>query len=239
MTEPITATTPRPVRPALLAQRWREVTLLHWPVPVPAVAQLFPPGTRPDTIDGTTYVGLVPFRMEGVLGLPYLGHFCETNVRLYSVDEAGRRGVVFLSLDAARLLPATAGRLAARLPYVWSAMSLTRSGDAVTYTCRRRDSGLTSHMEIQVGAPIAEPTKLEDFLTARWGLHVSWHGRTLYLPNEHPRWPLHRATLRHFADSLVNATGVVISGPPVSVLHSPGVHVRFGPPLACSSGNQK
>jgi len=36
--------------------------------------------------------------------VPYLGTFLETNVRLYSVDETGRRGVVFLSLDADRAL---------------------------------------------------------------------------------------------------------------------------------------
>ena len=38
-------------------------------------------------------------------GIPYLGTFCETNVRLYSVDGQGRRAVVFLSLEAERLVP--------------------------------------------------------------------------------------------------------------------------------------
>jgi hypothetical protein len=64
--------------------------------------------TTPDVLCGVTYVGLVAFRMHRVgwlwsPGVPYLGSFPETNVRLYSVDAHGRRGVVFRSMDAGRL----------------------------------------------------------------------------------------------------------------------------------------
>src|SRR2546430_15661495 len=31
------------------------------------------------------------------------------------------------------------------------------------------------------------------FLTARWGLHNASFGRTVFLRNAHPRWPLHRS----------------------------------------------
>jgi hypothetical protein len=67
------------------------------------------------------YVGLIPFRMsDSALGprpaLPYFGTFLETSVRLYSIDEYGRRGIVFRSLDADRLAsssaPASAWRCA-------------------------------------------------------------------------------------------------------------------------------
>lgn len=236
MIEPITPATPRPVRTAVLTQWWRHVTLLHWEVAPSAVRHLLPPGTRPDTLGGRTYAGLVPFEMDRVAGLPYLGRFCETNVRLYSVDDEGRRGVVFLSLDATRLIPVLTGQLAVRLPYIWSAMKLTRSGSTVSYVCRRRKSGLASQIEIEIGSRISEPSELEHFLTARWGLHTRWYGRTVYLPNDHPQWPLHRAKVNYAKDSLLNATGVTVSGPPVSVLHSPGVPVRFGPPQRCSGG---
>lgn len=239
--EPVTASTPRPVRRPTLVQGWHELTFLHWPVEPERVAALLPSGTRPDTLDGVTYVGLVPFQMRGVglgpgPGLPYLGTFCETNVRLYSVDEQGRRGVVFRSLDATRLLPVLVGRLGVRLPYVWSAMRLHREGGRLTYTCRRgrpAGRGPRSRVVVRPGAPIAQPTPLELFLTARWGMHVPWHGRTVHLPNEHAPWPLHRAELIDLDDELVKAAGLPrMTDPPVSVLYSPGVSVRFGTPSA-------
>ncbi|MEU8713908.1 DUF2071 domain-containing protein [Streptomyces sp. NPDC048663] len=235
--EPITTVTPRPVRRPTQVQGWHELTFLHWPVEPERVAGLLPAGTRPDTLDGVTYVGLVPFLMRGVgpgpgPGLPYLGSFCETNVRLYSVDEQGRRGVVFRSLDASRLLPALTGRFGFGVPYLWSSMRVRREGGTVTYTCRRRGSAATgSRAVVRTGPPIAEPSPLEHFLTARWGLHATWHGRTMYQPNEHPAWPLHRAELLDLDDDLVAAAGLPEpAGPPVSVLWSPGVRVRFGWP---------
>ena len=238
MTEPVTPLTPRPVRVASVGQWWRDVTFLHWAVPPESVAGFLPAGTRPDVLNGVTYIGLVPFRMHPIGGtvgprLPYVGTFCETNVRLYSVDDAGRRGVVFLSLDASRIVPVMGARLSSRLPYKWSSMRLKRSGDVLTYTCRRiwpEPRGASSRVVVRVGRPI-EPDELSRFLTARWGLHVSWYGRTIYLPNDHPEWRLHEAELLDLDDGLVAAAGPgAPQGPPVSVLHSPGVPVRFGVP---------
>lgn len=235
--EPVTAEAPRAVARTMLVQRWHDLAFLHWPAKPSMVAPFLPAGTRPDTIDGRTYVGLIGFRMVrlGLLagpGLPYLGTFCETNVRLYSVDDEGRRGVVFLSLDAARLLPVLTAQASLQLPYKWASMRLTERDGVYTYTCWRFGRGPRSRIAIRAGAPIAEPTPLEHFVTARWGLHVHAHGRTLYVPNVHPQWTLHRADLLELEDELVPATGLPMpEGPPASVLYSPGVPVRFGPPV--------
>jgi uncharacterized protein YqjF (DUF2071 family) len=59
----------------------------------------------------------------------------------------------------------------------------------------------------------------------------------VHLPNEHPRWPLHRAELLELDDELVTAAGLPApAGPPVSVLYSPGVPVTFGAPDTLDRG---
>ncbi|CAL9658297.1 hypothetical protein SUDANB145_06870 [Streptomyces sp. enrichment culture] len=167
-------------------------------------------------------------------GVPYLGSFPETNVRLYSVDAHGRRGVVFRSMDAARLLPVVMGRAGFRLPYLWSRMRVRTAGDIVTYTSARRwpgPRGAFSRIAVRKGERVREPTELEHFLTARWGMHNAFFRGAAYLPSVHPRWPLYRAELLRCEENLLTAGGLPApQGPPVSVLYSPGVPVRFGRP---------
>lgn len=226
---------------AMLAQRWEDLTFVHWRVDPALVAPLLPPGTTPDLHGGATWVGLVPFRLAGAglgrgPGVPFLGTFAETNVRLYSVDAEGRRGVVFRSLDAARLAVVVGARLVFGLPYVWARMRIRSDGERLTYTTSRLvpgPRGAGGRVVVTPGPRIAEPDALAQFLTARWGLHTRHLGRLLYVPNEHGPWPLHTATLHELDDSLVAAAGLAgLAGrAPDSVLWSPGVRTVFGRPF--------
>jgi uncharacterized protein YqjF (DUF2071 family) len=238
--EALTPTASRPAGRVVFTQGWRDVAFLHWAVDPGVVAPLLPPGAFPDVHEGKSYVGLIPFRMRriGILGspgLPYVGSFLETNVRLYSVDQLGRRGVVFRSLEADRLLPVLAARWVARLPYTWARMTVEREGNRITYASRRRwpgPSGAHSRIELRIGARLESPGPLASFLTARWGLHQPAGSRTAYWPNEHPEWPLYEAELLACDEDLLAAGGLPsVSGAPDSVLFSPGVDVRFGPRL--------
>jgi uncharacterized protein len=238
--EPVTPTAPRAAGPTVFTQSWRDLAFLHWAVAPERVAPLLPRGTRPDEHDGATFVGLVPFRMQGMgiagsPGLPWVGSFLETNVRLYSIDERGRRGVVFASLDAERLLPVLAARWIAGLPYLFARMRYDRAGDLATYSSRRRwpgPRGVRADVAVRVGRRLDEVPALANFLTARWGLHqLDRRGRTVYWPNEHPQWPLHEATLVTLQEDVLAAAGLAVDRPPDSVLFSPGVDVRFGPRL--------
>ncbi|WP_301128820.1 YqjF family protein [Streptomyces cacaoi] len=238
--EPITPEPVSRVAGPLLTQSWLDLSFLHWAVDPAEVAPLLPRGTVPDTHDGLTYVGLVAFRMYrvgwfGLPGVPYLGTFPETNVRLYSVDRHGRRGVVFRSLEASRLLPVAIARSVFRMPYMWARMAIRSDAGTVSYTSRRRwpgPRGARCRLAVRVGERIEEPSALELFLTARWGMHNTFFGRSVYLRNVHPRWPLHRAELLECDEELVAAAGLPApAGPPVSVLYSPGVPVRFGRPV--------
>jgi len=229
-------------RPAWVEQFWGDLTFLHWPVDPASVAPLFPPGTAPDVFtDGLTYVGLVPFVMHrsavaGRVPLPYFGAFAETNVRLYSVDGAGRHGVLFRSLETTRLAVVGLTRLGMGVPYTWAKLRVARSGDRITYAGTRRwpERGLRTLAEVVIGEPV-DPTPLEVWLTARWGAHTRKAGRTWWVPNEHPAWPLRQAELVELTDDLVPASGVVPVGPPLRALFSPGVRARFGRPTALRS----
>ncbi len=183
-------------------------------------------------------MGLVPFRMVGVsLGrgpaIPYFGSFLETNVRLYSVDETGRRGVVFLSLDTDRAVAVPAIRAVIGAPYRWARMRLRRAGTRVTYEARLRRWGdrPSSRVVIRVGKP-REATALDDFLTARWGAHIRRRGRTTYVANRHEPWPLQAATVLELDDELVASVGLpgVTDRAPDHVAFSEGVRAEFGPP---------
>jgi len=223
--------------PVIFDQRWRELTFLHWPVLSDDVAHLFPPGTRPDVfVDGLTYVALVPFVMSGTklgtaLPLPYFGTFLETNVRLYSIDDSGRHGVLFRSLETARLAVVPVTRLGLGVPYTWAKMRMAQRGNEITYDSVRRwpRRGLHSRLTITVG-DVVEPTPLEVWLTARWGAHTRRAGRTWWVPNEHESWPLRGAEIGELTDELVEASGVRTAGDRLRALFSPGVRTRFGRP---------
>lgn len=229
-----------------ISQDWLDVLFVHWRVDVSAVAPLLPVGTRPDTmaLDGsddgvTTWVGLIGFRFTdtrfpplGPLGRTgRIGDFVEVNVRVYTRDDQERRGVVFLSLDAGKLLPTLGARAATGLPYWW-ADAETRTGDGrVGYAMRRHGTHLRSAFDVRIGPEVTVPTALETFLTARWGMHVHTFGVTRFWPNEHGPWTLHRGSLVSLRDDLIGAAGLpfaLTDLEPDSVLYSPGVTTRFG-----------
>jgi uncharacterized protein len=236
VTLPVTA--PPLPRPVLFSQIWADVTFVHWPVSPERVAHLFPRGTRPDVFeDGLTYVALVPFvirrtALGTALPLPYFGRFAETNIRLYSIDDASRHGVLFRSLETARLAVVPAIRIALGVPYTWAKMRMTRVGNQVSYDSVRRwpRRGLRSRLTIEVG-DLIEPTPLEIWLTARWGAHTRKPGRTWWVPNEHRQWPLHAADIVHLDDDLLEASGVTPAGDRLRALYSPGVSARFSRPV--------
>jgi uncharacterized protein YqjF (DUF2071 family) len=236
--EPISSAAPELTGRVMMNQSWCDVTFLHWAVAPEQVADRMPAGVRPDTLDGVTYVGLIPFRMMGAgigrgPGVPWLGSFLETNVRLYSVDDTGRRGIVFLSLDASRAAVVAGARAAYGLPYRWARMRHRVDGDVHTYDARLRRPGRrpTSHVVIRARGR-RESTELDDFLSARWGLHVRWWGRTSYVPNRHETWPVHDAEVVALDDELMASVGLpeLAARPPDHVAFSPGVHTDFGFP---------
>ena len=238
MLEAISPTAPPLPTRAIMAQRWRWVSFLHWRVESASIAHLFPDGTRPDEFDGSSWVGLIGFHLSdfSLLGgppVPYFGSFPEINVRLYSVDARGRRGVVFLSLEAARLVTVLGANVSLNVPYKWARMSM-RVDRTIDYRSQRlTDSRPSSHIVTRPRPETVENDVLADFLTARWGMHSRVLGSTRFVPNEHEPWPLRRADVVELDDQLLDAAGLpgIATRRPESVLYSPGVTARFGLPV--------
>jgi uncharacterized protein len=112
---------PLPEQRWAMAMRWYDLLFAHWPVKPDVLQPLVPGGLRLDTFDGWAWLGVVPFRMEGVRPRyvperPFAFAFPELNVRTY-VTAAGRSGVWFFSLDATSRLAVRAARWWYGLPY--------------------------------------------------------------------------------------------------------------------------
>lgn len=236
---------PRPPvlpRPIVMDQRWERLVFLHWRVASDAVAPLLPTGVLPDQFDGSTWVGLIGFEMVGAgFGyrhpVPYFGTFPEINVRLYSIDGEGRRGVVFRSSEASRSA-VVLGTNIARVPYRWASMSIDDDGRDIRYRSTRiapPHRGASTDFAVRRTDRNMSDDRLSVFLTARWGLHTSFAGKVLYVPNVHRRWQLFDAELTHLDDGLLAAAGVDVHGEPDSVLYAPGVATQFGRPYSVSA----
>ncbi|HWG15823.1 MAG TPA: DUF2071 domain-containing protein [Streptosporangiaceae bacterium] len=229
----------------IMRQRWERLTFLHWAFGPAAVQRLLPDGLTAETWDGAAWVALVPFYMRVATPdgrrVPWVSNFCETNVRTYVRDGAGRSGIWFFSLDAARLGAVVAARATPyRLPYFWSAMRLGQRGNELAYLTRRRwpnpgwprPAPVTSRVRVRAGDPIpaGQVSEFEHFLTARWRLFSVTGGRRTSARACHPRWPLHRATAQLVDDQLITAAGLPAPDAEPLVHYSPGVDVAIGRP---------
>src|SRR5262245_10344675 len=158
-------------------QSWCDLLFAHWPVPSAALRRFVPPGLELQEFDGTAWLGLIPFRMTGVMrrplpDLPWISAFAELNIRTYVVRD-GKPGVWFLSLDASNALAVWAAQRFFHLPYYHARMALTRDASGFQYSSSRPGAEFGASY-----APMSEPYRsapgsLEHWLTGivcmRWG----------------------------------------------------------------------
>lgn len=232
---------PLPGRP-VIGQRWSEVSFLHWRIDPVEAERLLPPGLRADVFDGSSWVGLVCFLLSGSApfggpAIPYFGTFPEVNVRLYTVDAEGRRGVWFVSLEASRLAAVLAAQAAFGLPYRWAGMRIARAEGAIEYSSRRfRRADAAASVVVRPGSRVVDD-ELSLFLTARWGMHT-WRGGVLrWHANVHQPWRLVEAEATEWEHGLFAAAGLhgVEAGPPTSVLYGDPVDALFARSIRVSS----
>ena len=179
-----------------------------------------------DTLDGSGWIGIVPFVLRGLrpplaLPTPWPSEFPELNVRTY-VTVGGRPGVYFFSLDAASALAVFAARRTYRLPYFRAAMSVVRRGDRGrvlerTGIAERRAGRLSSALRAP-RARRSEPSgsSLEYFLTERYCLYtVDGRCRIHRAEIHHPPWRLQIAGAELKRNTMTGPLGISLSGEPV------------------------
>ncbi|MGW1675815.1 YqjF family protein [Saccharopolyspora sp. NPDC002376] len=232
MTEPLTLAAPHRIRWSLTNQVWRDVVFAHWPCDPALLEPMLPRGTRPDLFAGSAWIGLIGLRMTvssvlGVPTLPALRDFNELNVRTYAVDERGRRGLVFLSMEASNRTFVRIARGSVQLPYRYAQVEFTHCGSEIGYQVRRGGVGL--ELRVRRGPRIAAG-ETERFDTSRWRMFSTWRGHALHTPAEHEPWALHSAELLSCADfGLISQLGLPAPDQTVALVAS-RVDARFGPP---------
>jgi uncharacterized protein len=203
----------------------------HWPVPALELRRLVPDGLNIQEFDGTSWVGVVPFRMTGVMrrplpDLPWVSAFPELNVRLY-VERDGKAGVWFLSLDADNALAVWAARRYFHLPYHHARISFNQQAEQFHFHSQRIDSQQPATFEARYQpideAKAAQPGSLEAFLVERYCLYARSPAGDLYRGEvHHPPWPLQTATGEVQAEALLQLHGLSATG------HAPLLHFARG-----------
>lgn len=205
-----------PERPWLGRQTWCELLFAHWPLPVASVRHLIPSSLEVDVFDRQTWIGIVPFKMEGVTArglpsLPWISAFPELNVRLY-VTRDGKPGVWFLSLDASNPLAVWAARRVFHLPYQHATMSMEVSQAGIDYRSVRRPEAIAFEASYRATnePDTARPGTLEHWLTERYCLYAQdGRGRILRCEVHHRPWPLQRAEATIRRNDLLRPHGVL------------------------------
>ena len=223
---------PIPAKRWTWRQSWRDLLFAHWPVPAAELTRLVPAPLEVQSFEGTSWVGVVPFRMAGVMrrplpDLPWISAFPELNLRLY-VECEGRPGVFFLSLDATNPLAVWAARRFFHLPYEHAAIDITRTGDTFDYHCVRRDAEAVFEGSYAPASEIREskPGTLEHWLTERYCLYAcSPRGQLFRAEVHHVPWPLQDATASITRNTIARPHGLDLAAPPATLHFSERIDV--------------
>lgn len=230
------------VRRPVSLQTWSDVTFLHWRLPPAAVQPLLPPGLEVEVLDGSAWVGIVPFRMRDVRapGLPTpprWGDFPELNARTYVRGPDGHDGVWFVTMYCPPISFIGALRTLG-LPYRHADARVSREGATFSYRFARRPDLpsrplLAARVDVGDIAPEVERRPLIDSLTGRWNAYTRRAGRLIRVPVEHEPWRLFTASAE-LTSIRWSALGIPEPEGDPLVHFSPGVHARFGAPLVVS-----
>ncbi len=234
---------------------WQDIVFAHWRRDPATLADLVPPGTRPDVVDGSAWVGLSAYVFRATQVPPFppsrrLGSMTEVTIEVLTVDDAGRRGVAYRTVDTANVPAIVAAHALLGVPYTFAHVRARRRGDTVEHrSVRHPSSGLhpvrwarartgrsggavrpRHDATVRVVAGEVVDTALATDLTTRQGIHARLLAQTLFWQRQHAPLTVRSATLERLDGDLPDAVGLpgLFDWAPDSLLVVDGTTVRYG-----------
>jgi uncharacterized protein YqjF (DUF2071 family) len=218
-----------------MSQTWHDLLFAHWPVPASTLDGLIPPQLELDKWDGEGWIGVIPFRMDGIyprgtFPLPWLSASPEINVRTY-VEFGGKRGVYFFSLDAANGVMVKVARRFFHLPYMQATMIVRNDNDTVHYSTSRASAEFRGSYRPTGGIEPAAPGSLEHWLTERYCFYtLDRNGHVLRGDIDHAPWPLQPAEASFDINSMTAPLGICLPDTPPLLHFSRKIDVKVWMP---------
>lgn len=206
---------PLPAEPWLMFQSWRDLLFMHWPVSIDELRPFVPEPLTIDTHNGTAWVGITPFRIEGLRAhmlpaLPGLSDFPEVNVRTY-VRYGDRAGVWFFSLDTPNQVAVLAARVGYHLPYHAADLRIDTRDEWHHCTSTRDGAQLVVRYRATGDAGLLVPGSLDHFLTERYALFVlNDAGEVMRGDIHHRPWRLQPASADVTRNTMAAAHGIAL-----------------------------
>lgn len=233
---------PIPSSAWVMKQFWRDLLFAHWPVPPEVLRPLVPASLPIDTFERRAWLTVAPFHMEirprGTPAPPGFSRIPELNCRTY-VTIDGKPGVYFFSLDITSRAAVWGARTFYHLPYFRAEMHVEKTGDYVSYSSRRLRREATWRGAYSPISDVwqAAPGSVEHFLTERYCLYTAHRNRVYRADIHHLPWPLQRAHAEIHENTIAEAAGVALSGPPVVLSFAREIEVLVWPlRLLCLAG---
>ncbi len=207
----------RPPGQPVMHQEWGKLLFMHWRISENLLRPHIPAALQIDTYGNSAWIGIVPFTMWDIRGLPPymppipgLDEMHELNVRTY-VHYNGVPGVWFFSLDANSTAAVLAARSVYHLPYYSADIDL-QGKRKIKYRLKRRDNPpaqFKAKWAVGDALPKAQPGSREFFLTERYLLYSEYEGQLFRARIYHEPWELYKAQLTDFGSTMLEAQQIV------------------------------
>lgn len=235
---------------------WEDIVFAHWRHDPDSLARLVPRGTRPDVVDGSAWAGLSAYVFRETRVPPFppsgrLGTMTEITVEVLTVDDDGRHGVAYRTVDTANVPAIVAAHALLGVPYTFAHARARRRADTLAYrSVRHPPRGLhpigwargrgtqrgpvppvrprhDATLRVVSGPAVGNPLATE--LTTREGIHARHLAQTVFWQRQHPPLTIRSAQLERLGGDLPDAVGMpgLFDRAPDSLLVVDGTTVRY------------